>query len=119
MKYIKKLNIDFTNWDEINDKFQPGDKIKAVSEQIYLLNDITCSNIKSNLSNINNLINKFINDNSWDMERINKIFYYEINNQINTTTNLYDKKRLTVKCVCNNFIKIKGYWPWFYDGNFE
>jgi len=90
MKHIKKLNIDFDNWDEaIINKFNIGDKVKAIDYQIYLEDECDCSEIQ-NLS----------------------IHYF-------LETNILFGKKLTIVNVCENYIKLKGYRVWFLIDTFK
>jgi hypothetical protein len=76
MKYIKRLNIDFDNWDELNNEciyliFRSVNRFYIgyiINNKVYLLNDYRSHNLRT----IDN-INQSFNDDSL-------IFYYSSNN---------------------------------------
>jgi len=66
MKYIKKLNIDFNDWEEIdNHEIIINKKINDVDKSILNVNDIIIANFRIENFNYTNEIGiiKFINNN--------------------------------------------------------
>ena len=101
MKYIKKLNIDFDNWDEtIKNKYNIGDRVLVINNN----NDLFYINRRSTNCNNVNYITK------------NDSFYIN-------STQMKDDELLIIEKICTikdiTYLKFKYYWPWFFADDFK
>jgi len=94
MKYIKKLNINFNNWEEVEyeQNYQIGDEvILIINNPIYILKES------------------------------NKCDYITKDSKIGHTF-LTKGNLFIIKNICTNkditYLKFKDHWPWFFAEDF-
>jgi len=95
MKYIKRLNIDFNNWDEINEyKYNIGDRVVLI---------------------INNPV--YIDIYNSECDYITKDEHYNLGQ-----THIKIGRSFIIEYICTNkditYLKFKNHWPWFFAEDF-